>query len=91
MPPYPRHTSLNPMTLTSWTALLFSPMITWSGQVYPWDYFTEHTEEVLRCLQTVPEEQWWGTQDFPIVVEDPEAEDDIFMQYYHWFINEGRD
>ena len=28
---------------------------------------------------------------FPIVVEDPKAEDNIFQRYYHWFINEGRD
>ena len=51
----------------------------------------EQTEDCLRCLQTVPEEQHRGTWEFPIVVEDPEAEDDVFTRYYHWFINEGQD
>ena len=47
--------------------------------------------DCLCRLQTVPEEQQWGTALFPIVVEAPEVEDDIFQRYYQWFINEGRD
>ena len=51
----------------------------------------EQTEGCLRRLQMIPEERQWGTREFPIIVEDPEAEDDVFTHYYHWFINEGRD
>ena len=51
----------------------------------------EQMEDCLQRLQTVPEERRRGTRDFPIVVEDPEAEDNVFTRYYHWFINEGRD
>ena len=92
MPSYPRRSNSNPVASTSWVApTYFSPLTTWSGQVYPWDYFAEHAADVLCCLQTVLEERRWGTVDFPIVVEDPEAEDDIFMWYYHWFINKGCD
>ena len=45
----------------------------------------------LRRLQMIPEERRQGTAAFPIVVKDPEAEDNIFQRYYHWFINEGHD
>ena len=47
--------------------------------------------DCLRHLQTIPEEQRRGTAPFLIVVEDPEANDDIFQRYYRWFINKGRD
>ena len=69
----------------------FPPLTTHSGQVYPRNYFEANAANCLRRLQTVPEERRWGTAPFPIVVEAPEAEDDIFQWYYRWFINEGRD
>ena len=69
----------------------FPPLTTRSGWVYPRNYFEANAADCLRRLQTVPEERRWGTAPFPIVVEAPEAEDDIFQRYYRWFINEGRD
>ena len=90
MPPYPRPSHPVPSTLTT-VSLPFPPLTTRSGQVYPQNYFEANAEDCLRCLQTVSEEQRWGTSHFPIVVEAPEAEDDIFQRYYQWFINEGRD
>ena len=61
------------------------------GQVYPRNYFKANAADCLHRLRTVPEEQQWGTALFPIAVEAPEVEDDIFQWYYRWFINEGRD
>ena len=55
------------------------------------NYSAERLRDCLQRLQTIPEERQRGTREFPIVVEDPEAEDDVFVRYYHWFINEGRD
>ena len=55
------------------------------------NYSAERLRDCLQRLQTIPEERRRGTREFPIVVEDPEAEDDVFVRYYHWFINEGRD
>ena len=55
------------------------------------NYSAERLRDCLQRLQTIPEERQRGTREFPIVVEDPEAEDDVFVHYYHWFINEGRD
>ena len=55
------------------------------------NYMAEQTEDCLRRLQTIPEERRRGTREFPIIVEDLEAEDNAFTRYYHWFINEGRD
>ena len=69
----------------------FPPLITHSRRVYPRNYFEANAADCLQRLQTIPEEQWWGTAPFPIIVEAPEAEDDIFQRYYRWFINEGRD
>ena len=69
----------------------FPPLTTRSGRVYPRNYFEANAANCLCRLQTVLEEQWWGTAPFPIVVKAPEAEDDIFQRYYRWFINEGRD
>ena len=66
----------------------FPHLATRSGQVYPQNYMAEQAEDCLCQLQTIPEEQHRGTQDFPIVVEDPEAEDNVFTRYYH---NEGQD
>ena len=57
----------------------------------PQNYSAERLRDCLQRLQTIPEERRRGTREFPIVVEDPEAEDDVFVRYYHWFINEGRD
>ena len=92
VPPYP--TRPNPIPVASTSTVkppLFPPLTTCSGWVYPWNYFTANAADCLRHLQTIPEERQWGTAAFPIVVEDPEAEDDIFQCYYHWFINEGHD
>ena len=61
------------------------------GQVYPRNYFEANAADCLHRLRTVPEEQQWGTALFPIAVEAPEAEDDIFQRYYRWFINKGWD
>ena len=83
LPPAP---SSSTMTLP-----LFPPLTTRSGQVYPRNYFEVNAADCLHCLQTVPEEQQWGTALFPIVVKAPEVEDDIFQRYYRWFINEGQD
>ena len=69
----------------------FPPLTTRSGRVYPRNYFEANAANCLQRLQTVPEERRWGTAPFPIVVEAPEAEDDIFQRYYRWFINEGQD
>ena len=69
----------------------FPPLTTRSGRVYPRNYFEANAADCLRHLQTVLEERRWGTAPFPIVVEAPEAEDNIFQRYYRWFINEGRD
>ena len=69
----------------------FPPLTTRSGRVYPRNYFEANAADCLRRLQTIPEERRWGTAPFPIVVEAPEAEDDIFQRYYRWFINEGWD
>ena len=55
------------------------------------NYSAKRLRDCLQRLQTIPEECRRGTREFPIVVEDPEAEDDVFVLYYHWFINEGRD
>ena len=69
----------------------FPPLTTRSGQVYPRNYFEANAANCLRHLQTVPEERRWGMAPFPIVVEAPEVEDDIFQRYYRWFINKGWD
>ena len=83
LPPIP-----SPSTVVS---PLFPPLTTRSGRVYPRNYFEANAADCLRCLQMILEEQWWGTALFPIVVEAPEAEDNIFQHYYRWFINEGQD
>ena len=90
MPPYSRPSNLIPSTLAT-TPLPFPPLTTRSGRVYPWNYFEANTVDCLHHLQTVPEKRRWGTSHFPIVVEAPEAEDDIFQRYYWWFINKGHD
>ena len=90
MSPYPRPSHPVPLTSTS-TFLPFPPLTTRSGWVYPRNYFEANPGDCLRRLQTVPEEQRWGTSHFPIVVEALEAEDNIFQRYYWWFINEGRE
>ena len=87
VPPYSRPSNPVPSTSTS-APLPFSPLTTHSGQVYPRNYFEANAADCLRCLQTVPEKQLWGTSHFPIVVEAPEADNDIFQR---WFINKGRD
>ena len=89
MPPYPRPSHLVPST--SVVPLPFPPLTTRSGQIYPRNHFKANAKDCLHHLQTVPEERRWGTSSFPIVVEAPEADDDIFQRYYQWFINEGRD
>ena len=81
MPPYPRPSNLVPSTLAN-IPLPFPPLTTCSGQVYPRNYFEANAKDCLRCLQTVPEEQRWGSSHFPIMVEAPEAEENIFQQYY---------
>ena len=93
MPPYSRPLNLaNPTPSTSTNAPLpFPPLTTCSGRVYPRNYFEANATDCLHRLQTVPEEQQWGTSHFPIVVKALEAEDDIFQRYYQWFINEGWD
>ena len=90
MPPYPIPSNPIPSTSTN-APLPFPPLTTCSGQVYPRNYFEANAEDCLCRLQTVPEERRWGTSHFPIVVEAPEAEDNIFQCYYQWFINEGHD
>ena len=70
---------------------LFPPLTTRSGRVYPQNYFEANAADCLRRLQIILEERQQGTAPFPIVVKDPEADNDIFQWYYHWFINEGRD
>ena len=90
MPPYPR--PLHPVSSTLTTVPLpFPPLTTHSSRVYPQNNFEANAEDCLRNLQTVPEERQWGTSHFLIVVEAREAEDDIFQQYYQWFINKGWD
>ena len=92
MAPYPRRHDPIPVASTSTTGPLpFPPLTTCSGRVYPHNYFMANTADCLRHLQTIPEERQRGTVAFPIVVKDPEAKDNIFQWYYHWFINEGRD
>ena len=90
MPPYPRPSHPVPLTSTN-IPLPFPLLTTHSGRVYPRNYFKANAKDCLCRLQTVPEERRWGTSHFPIVVEAPEAEDDIFQRYYQWFINEGQD
>ena len=78
MPPYSR--PLNPTPSTSASAPLpFPPLTTHLGWVYPRNYFKANAADCLRGLQTVSEEQQWGTSHFPIVVKAPEVEDDIFQ------------
>ena len=92
MPPYPRQSDLIPSTSTSVAGpTLFPTLTTRSSWVYPRTYFMANAADCLHRLQTIPEERQWGTATFLIVVEDPEAEDNIFQCYYHWFINEGCD
>ena len=90
MPPYPRPSNPIPSTSAN-TSLPFPPLTTHSGQVYPRNHFEANAEDCLRRLQMVPEERQWGTSHFPIVVEAPEAEDNIFQRYYRWFMNKGQD
>ena len=66
-------------------------MTTRSDRVYSQNQFEANAADCLCHLQTVPEERLRGTAAFPIVVENPDAEANIFQQYYHWFINEGQD
>ena len=92
MPPYPTRPDPTSVASTSTAKLtLFPPLTTRSGQIYPRNYFEANVADCLCHLQTIPEEWQWGTASFPIVVEDPKAEDDIFQHYYHWFINEEHD
>ena len=92
MPSYSHHSTSIPITSTSTTALPSFPQMTMqSDRVYAHNQFEANVSDCLCCLQTVPEEQLGGTAAFPIVVEDPEAEDNIFQWYYHLFINKGRD
>ena len=87
---YPRPSNPIPSTSAN-TSLPFPLLTTRSSRVYPQNYFEANAKDCLHCLQTVPEERRWGTSHFPIFVEAPEVEDDIFQRYYQWFINEGRD
>ena len=64
------------------TLPLYPLLMTRSGQVYPRNCFEANAADCLRRLWTIPEEQRWGTALFPIVVEAPEVEDDIFQRYY---------
>ena len=89
MPPYPRPS--HPVPSTSTIPLPFPPLTTRSGRIYPRNYFKANAEDCLHHLQTIPEERRWGTSSFPIVIEAPEADNDIFQRYYQWFINKGRD
>ena len=92
MPPYPRRRDPIPVTSTSAARPpLFPPLTTHSGRIYPQNYFEANAADCLHCLQTIPDEHQRGTAAFPIVVEDPDADDNIFQRYYHWFINEGHD
>ena len=92
MPSYPRQSTPLPIPSTSTTAPPPFPwMTTRSDKVYPRNQFEANAADCLHCLQTVPEERLQGTAAFPIVVEDSNAEDNIFQQYYHWFINKGQD
>ena len=92
MASYPCHSTLILIASTSIaTPPSFPQMTTRSNRVYPHNQFKANTSDCLCCLQTIPEEWLWGMAAFPIVVEDPEAKDDIFQQYYHWSINKGRD
>ena len=78
IPPYSRPSNLilSPIPLTSTnTPLPFPLLTTRSGQVYPRNYFEANVADCLQCLRTIPEEQQRGTASFPIVVEDPEAND----------------
>ena len=79
MPSYSHHSTSIPITSTSTTALPSFPQMTMqSDRVYAHNQFEANVSDCLCCLQTVPEEQLGGTAAFPIVVEDPEAEDNIF-------------
>ena len=80
MPPYPRPS--HPVPSTSAIPLPFPLLTTCSGRIYPRNYFKANAKDCLHRLKTVPEEQRWGTSSFPIVVEAPEADDDIFQCYY---------
>ena len=92
MPSYPHHPTLVPVALTSTTAPTpFPLMTTCSSQVYSQNYFKANAADCLQHFQVIPEEWWWGMAAFPIVVEEPDAKDNIFQWYYHWFINEGQD
>ena len=92
MPSYPRQSTPLPIPSTSTTAPPPFPwMTTRSDRVYPQNQFKANAADCLHCLQMVPEERLRGTAAFPNVVEDSNAEDNIFQQYYHWFINKGQD
>ena len=92
MPSYLHCLTPVPVASTSSTAPPPFPLLTTcSSRVYPWNYFEANAADCLQHLRTVLEERRWGTAAFPIVVEEPDAEDDIFQQYYHWFINKGWD
>ena len=91
MPSYPHCPSATLVASTSTLIVSFPRMTTWSDQVLAQTWFEVNALDYLCRLWTAPEEQWWGMVEFPIVVESPEAEETIFQQYYHWFINEGCD
>ena len=92
MPSYPRWSPAIPIASTSTAPTIpFPQMATQSDWVLAWTWFEANAPDYLQRLQTVPEEQWLGTADFLIVVKSSEAEEDIFKQYYHWFINERHD
>ena len=91
MPSYPCHSTLIPIASTSTaTPPSFPRMTMRSDRVYPHNQFEANASDCLHHLQTIPEERLQGTAAFPIVVEDPKAEDNIFQRYYHWF-NKSRD
>ena len=76
----PRTRPFPPVLSSSTTTLPLYPLLmTRSGRVYPRNYFEANAADCLCRLQTIPEEQRWGTALFPIVVEAPEAEDNIFQ------------
>ena len=91
MPPYPRPSHPIPSTSATTKPLPFPPLTTCSGWVYSQNYFEANAEDCLCRLQTIPQERRWGTSHFLIVVEAPDAEDNIFQRYYQWFINKGWD
>ena len=75
MPSYPCQ---SPLILVASTSSTIPPSFLQTDRVYPHTQFKANTSNCLQHLQTVPEEQVWGMAVFPIVVEDPEANDDIF-------------